>query len=192
MESAKGDCDGMFGINLARYRLCKVYGSSDMDLVIVTLQARNAMFDEIDTRRQIILTSQNPSLRIGRASKVHTKGFVAANDNAWFESPVMSREHAELTASFAEKVCNPSSASIELIRKMELTYEHQTVFVKDIGSLHGTFLKHSNTAKEEKLLARKQIRLEQDDSLRFGIDIIRHHESFPPYIVDVKMEWTES
>lgn len=46
--------------------------------------------------REFTLSSQTPTIRIGRASKVPTKGCVAAKDNAWFESPVMSRHHAEL------------------------------------------------------------------------------------------------
>jgi hypothetical protein len=54
--------------------------------------------------RTITLTHLNDTLQIGRASKVTTKGFVAAADNAWFDSPVMSRNHAEIVANVDEKV----------------------------------------------------------------------------------------
>jgi hypothetical protein len=33
---------------------------------------------------------------IGRASTSPSKGFLGAMDNAWFDSPVMSRDHAEI------------------------------------------------------------------------------------------------
>lgn len=55
-------------------------------------------------KRTITLTQGNDTLQIGRASKVTTKGFVAASDNAWFDSPVMSRDHAEIIANIDEKV----------------------------------------------------------------------------------------
>lgn len=54
--------------------------------------------------RTIVLTRNHDTLQIGRASKVATKGFVAAADNAWFDSPVMSRNHAEIFADFDDKV----------------------------------------------------------------------------------------
>jgi hypothetical protein len=55
-------------------------------------------------KRTITLTPTNNTLSIGRASKVATKGFTAAADNAWFDSPVMSRSHAEIMANFDDKV----------------------------------------------------------------------------------------
>src|SRR4051794_104902 len=46
--------------------------------------------------RRIVLDAENNSIEIGRASKVPSKGFLAAPDNTWFNSPVMSRHHAEI------------------------------------------------------------------------------------------------
>lgn len=54
--------------------------------------------------RRITLTRDNPSMPIGRASKVRSKGFVASSTNGWFDSPVMSRDHAELIADLDTRV----------------------------------------------------------------------------------------
>lgn len=54
-------------------------------------------------RRRLVLTPDCPILPIGRSSKVHSKGFIPASDNAWFDNPVMSRNHAEIMANFNEK-----------------------------------------------------------------------------------------
>ena len=44
-------------------------------------------------------------MEIGRASRTESKGLIARNDNAWFDSPVMSRTHAEIYMCMtAEKV----------------------------------------------------------------------------------------
>lgn len=56
-------------------------------------------------KRSITLTRSNDTLQIGRASKVATKGFVAAANNAWFDSPIMSRNHAEIVANTDDEVC---------------------------------------------------------------------------------------
>lgn len=54
-------------------------------------------------KRQVTLTRSVPVLAIGRSSKVPSKGFIPADDNAWFDNPVMSRQHAEIIAQFDEK-----------------------------------------------------------------------------------------
>jgi len=59
--------------------------------------------------RRILLDAQNPSVVIGRASKTPSKGFLAEPDNAWFNSEVMSRQHAEIKADFDHMVCHTSS-----------------------------------------------------------------------------------
>lgn len=60
--------------------------------------------------RRIILYPGHLDISIGRASKVSRKGFTAANDNGWFDSPVMSRLHARLSATMEEKVRRPGLA----------------------------------------------------------------------------------
>ncbi|KAI0018760.1 hypothetical protein F4780DRAFT_503237 [Xylariomycetidae sp. FL0641] len=136
------------------------------DQLTITLSSRN------QTRvpqRRLVLTRETPSIRIGRASKVSTKGYVAASDNAWFESPVMSRQHAEIFADFDD--------------------QPHAVFIKDASSLHGTFLTPNDGRNlEKKLDSSEKFKLGNGDIIRFGIDIFRTKEAFPPCAVDFRIE----
>lgn len=69
-------------------------------IVVAVLAARAPGPHFVEPERRLTFTRNNPMISIGRASKVSSKGFVAAADNAWFDSPVMSRGHAELTVDF--------------------------------------------------------------------------------------------
>ncbi|KAK7754774.1 hypothetical protein SLS62_003334 [Diatrype stigma] len=113
---------------------------------------------------------------------VEPERFVAAADNAWFDSPVMSRGHAELTVDF------------NTTPKVTFPQLHQTVYIKDIGSLHGTFHKHGDSSdglgNENKLEPGQIVKVESGDTLRFGIDIYRAKETFPPCCVDFLVEET--
>jgi pSer/pThr/pTyr-binding forkhead associated (FHA) protein len=144
-------------------------------------------------QRQINLTEENPSLSIGRASKVPAKGFVAAHENAWFESPVMSRQHAELNVNFDTKVSLLPLYQVNVIEKARvLTTLHQTLSIKDIGSLHGTF--HTGVdslGKEDRLRTNEPIKLADGDRVRFGTDIYRAHDTFPPCTVHVSVKWNQ-
>ncbi|KAI1484760.1 hypothetical protein F5X96DRAFT_662988 [Biscogniauxia mediterranea] len=143
--------------------------SSD-DEVTIILSPRGSLPQSASSpERRLVLTRKAPSIRIGRASKVPTKGFVAAKENAWFDSPVMSRQHAELIANFDTRP--------------------KTVSIKDAGSLHGTFhTPNDGVSKETRLEAQKPTKLANGDILRFGIDIFRSKETFPPCSVDFLME----
>ncbi|RYP70621.1 hypothetical protein DL771_005334 [Monosporascus sp. 5C6A] len=133
--------------------------------VVVILAARAPGPQFVEPERRLTFTRQNPTIPIGRASKVSSKGFVAAADNAWFDSPVMSREHAELSVDFDKSP--------------------KAVYIKDVNSLHGTFHKRGDGLGNENKLAQGQLtELESGDTLRFGIDIYRHKETFPPCYVD--------
>lgn len=46
--------------------------------------------------RVLDLDAERISIPVGRASKTVSKGLQGTRDNAWFDSPVMSRDHAEL------------------------------------------------------------------------------------------------
>ncbi|KAK8073529.1 hypothetical protein PG994_004428 [Apiospora phragmitis] len=151
--------------------------ASDSDLsvadeakVFVTLTSSNSgPHSNIQTRR-IALRHDIPE-RVGRASKVATKGFVSTGDNAWFDSPVMSRTHAELIAHLDTK----------------------KLFIKDIGSLHGTFISKNDTPNHENRLVEHDLaELASGDKIRFGIEILRGRDTFPPCEVDVTMEWPNS
>ncbi|KAI1658078.1 hypothetical protein F4813DRAFT_388860 [Daldinia decipiens] len=145
------------------------FSRNDDEVIIVTLVCRpHGSHVSAFPKRQFVLSSQNPSIRIGRASKVPTKGFVASIDNAWFDSPVMSRNHAELV--------------------LDLDSIPKSVIIKDIGSLHGTFhVPHDGVGKEMRLEQQRPVRLSNGDSLRFGTDIFRAKETFPPYSVEFYM-----
>lgn len=69
-------------------------------IVVAVLAARTPGPHFVEPERRLTFTTRHPVIPIGRASKVPTKGFVAASDNAWFDSPVMSRGHAELSVDF--------------------------------------------------------------------------------------------
>lgn len=70
--------------------------------------------DVLFPERRITLNRDQGTLTIGRASKVSTKGFVASVDNAWFDSPVMSRLHARFYARMDDKVCRHRSPAFFL------------------------------------------------------------------------------
>ena len=62
---------------------------------VVTFANLNNNVPCLYPRRTVSLTSDNPVIQIGRTSKRNTN-FEAATTNCWFDSPVMSREHAQL------------------------------------------------------------------------------------------------
>ena len=53
--------------------------------------------DLLPAERVLTLDIDETSIKVGRASKTLSKGLHAARENAWFDSPVMSRNHAELS-----------------------------------------------------------------------------------------------
>ncbi|KAK3685868.1 hypothetical protein B0T22DRAFT_232993 [Podospora appendiculata] len=130
------------------------------DEVYVRLSVDDSEADDIlFPERFITLDHKNKSIAIGRASKVQSKGFVEAVGNAWFPSPVMSRQHAEIIADMEEK----------------------SVQVRDLGSLHGTYINN-----ESNRLERDELRgLKDGDKLRFGVGIWRGSDSFAPTTVKV-------
>jgi pSer/pThr/pTyr-binding forkhead associated (FHA) protein len=75
---------------------------TDSNAVIVSLIDLNG--DREIPTRTIALSHKNNSVSIGRASKTVNKGILAAADNAWFDSPVMSRNHAKLKLDSNTKV----------------------------------------------------------------------------------------
>ncbi|KAI0107113.1 hypothetical protein GGR51DRAFT_559446 [Nemania sp. FL0031] len=140
--------------------------SKDADQIIVTLSLRGPYSIP---KRRLVFTRTRAVIPIGRSSKVHSKGFVPAEDNAWFENPVMSRQHAQLIANFDEK---PAA-----------------VYITDVGSFHGTYRSTSNEQnKEQRLDAEELVKLTNGDIIRFGIDIFRAEKSYPPCSVDFSIE----
>ena len=90
----------------------RLVANSALPTVLLSLSADSSSgSDVLFPERRIALNRDNDTITIGRASKVSTKGFVAGIDNAWFDSPVMSRLHARFCARMDDKVCRRRSAA---------------------------------------------------------------------------------
>lgn len=73
--------------------------------VLVSLSADDTISHHVTyPERRIKLDAEHRSVLIGRSSKASTKNLLALPSNAWFDSPVMSRNHAEITANLKERV----------------------------------------------------------------------------------------
>ncbi|GKT49005.1 uncharacterized protein ColSpa_09186 [Colletotrichum spaethianum] len=129
--------------------------------VLVKLTVKHPRPELHYPERRVILEQSNTSvLVIGRSSK-RFDHLEAKGDNCYFDSPVMSREHAKITVDWYHKKLN----------------------IKDIGSLHGTY--HNS----QRLHPRTLRELQPHDTLKFGIDIQRSNELFPPCTVEIEWEW---
>jgi hypothetical protein len=124
--------------------------------------AQSSGGDILFPERRITLHQGKDTITIGRASKISTKGFVASAENAWFDSPVMSRLHARLSVKMDDK-------------KIE---------IKDLGSLHGTFLNGG-----QRISADEYVELRHGDVLQFGSPIWRGNEQFVPTTVKVGVQF---
>ncbi|ETS81414.1 hypothetical protein PFICI_06416 [Pestalotiopsis fici W106-1] len=105
---------------------------------------------------------------IGRASKQESKGLAADVGNAWFESPVMSREHALLTADF----------------------DNRSIMLEDTRSLHGTFGRNDQ-GREVALEPFVKYPVQAGDIYSFGADVYRGRQTFPPCVVQAIIRWPE-
>ncbi|KAH4041045.1 hypothetical protein HBH70_019170 [Parastagonospora nodorum] len=95
----------------------------------------------------------NAKFPIGRASKNTAKqDLMPASNNAYIDSPVISRNHAVFTA-------HADSGTPQ-------------VFVTDLGSMHGTMV------NGERLPTHMPKQLASGDKLQFGIDVNRNEEFF--------------
>jgi pSer/pThr/pTyr-binding forkhead associated (FHA) protein len=125
----------------------------------VTLKALTG--DVSLAERTIILNPNRLTIPIGRASKSLSKGILGATDNAWFDSPVMSRDHAEMCL-------NP---------------EINVVTIHDIGSMHGTYINN------KQLSVRDPTRILDGDEITFGAEVKRGPETFPACAFQVKIDF---
>lgn len=57
--------------------------------------------------RSLTFLSNNDTVPVGRASKSENKNLVPCHDNGWFDSRVMSREHAVIGVKMEDKVSFP-------------------------------------------------------------------------------------
>lgn len=66
-------------------------------VVAITLLPVDNQEDPTPASRYLTLSEDNPVIPLGRSSKRETRNREPASDNGWYESRVMSREHAELS-----------------------------------------------------------------------------------------------
>lgn len=71
--------------------------------VLVTLSSVNPPETFPFPSRRIFLTKEKPFMEIGRTSK-RNSSLEAAKNNAWFDSAVMSRDHAQLRLDVDKQV----------------------------------------------------------------------------------------
>ncbi|KAH7411998.1 hypothetical protein DE146DRAFT_641968 [Phaeosphaeria sp. MPI-PUGE-AT-0046c] len=120
------------------------------DSLRVTLRDLDGFGGLLTRQFDLAVGSQLP---VGRASKnSNKKELMPAADNGYIDSPVISREHAQLSARGDS---NPPR-----------------VFVTDLGSMHGTMV------NGEQLVAHAPMPLSSGDTLQFGIDVNRNEEFF--------------
>ncbi|KAF2110808.1 hypothetical protein BDV96DRAFT_582923 [Lophiotrema nucula] len=103
--------------------------------------------DDFEERR--IVLAPGDTVPIGRSSKNAHKKLLPAVDNGFIDSPVISREHAVLSAA--------SDAIITVIDKR---------------SMHGTLVNDRRLGPEE------AYELRNGDLVQFGVNVIRDQESF--------------
>ncbi|KAE8453084.1 hypothetical protein EG329_012271 [Mollisiaceae sp. DMI_Dod_QoI] len=128
----------------------------------ITLTALDGNVTPVE--RILILEPSSPTAPIGRASKSISKGLFSAVDNAWFDSPVMSREHAQITMNAEDKI----------------------ITIQDIGSMHGTHLNDTELARNVPST------VNNGDTVVFGAEVRRGPETFPACSFRVNYEFTQT
>ncbi|PGH00352.1 hypothetical protein GX51_05850 [Blastomyces parvus] len=111
--------------------------------------------------RVLTLSSEKDEIVIGRSSKVPSKDLNPARNNAFFDSRVMSRSHALISACLQKK----------------------QVSISDTESMHGTWLNGKKLINNEKTL------LGNLDVLKFGTKVTRGSETFEPLEVRISLSW---
>ncbi|KKK24465.1 hypothetical protein ARAM_005528 [Aspergillus rambellii] len=114
--------------------------------------------------RSLKFKSDSDSIDIGRASKRENKNLAPARNNGLFDSRVMSRTHATIHVSLEDKV----------------------VYIRDPGSMHGTWL------NRDKIPVGEDVALSSGDVLTFGVEVVRGTDTFPPLAVRCECQWQEN
>ncbi|KAH7261882.1 hypothetical protein BKA59DRAFT_462043 [Fusarium tricinctum] len=130
------------------------------DEVLISLSSVNPPPKFSFPERRIFLSKKRTSIEIGRTSK-RNASFEAARSNAWFDSPVMSRKHALIT----------------------FDSEKQKVFLKDTGSLHGTY------KNDVRLETNVNSEILNGDKVKFGAIIERGLHKYPPCLINTSIKF---
>ncbi|KAI7780901.1 hypothetical protein LA080_015468 [Diaporthe eres] len=134
--------------------------ATDEDSVLILLSTKSPT-SITHPERRILLTQSRPTLKIGRSSNRSALGLTPTLDNGYFDSPVMSREHAEIEADIPRQV----------------------VRIRDAGSMHGTYL------NDEPLDTEVARPLVVGDEVTFGSSVYRNQRTFKPATVTVGIEF---
>ncbi|CAN8106151.1 unnamed protein product [Discula destructiva] len=129
---------------------------SEKDSVLVRLSVvRPGNIDYPE--RRLLLTESDPIITLGRSSSRPALNLQPAVTNGWYNSPVMSRNHAQLEADF----------------------NNETVGIRDYGSMHGTFLNN------KKISSDAPTGIRPGDELILGMPVFRHQEEYQPALLRV-------
>ncbi|EEH03273.1 predicted protein [Histoplasma capsulatum G186AR] len=129
----------------------------DRNKLVVRLLPKSKSPFEI---RVLTLSSEQDKIVVGRSSKTHAN-LHPSRENAWFDSPVMSRTHAIITACPGTKQAS----------------------VVDTDSMHGTLL------NGKRLTANTKAVVKNEDILTFGSTISRGSKIYKPLSVSVLLSW---
>ena len=149
-----------------------------MILVIITFTPLSSPGDFV---RKLELCSSKSRVIVGRASTNKAKKILADKDNAWFDSPIMSRQHAVLSMSSLPKV-SPHSGPRSKPMKICLHWR-QRITLQDCGSTHGTFV------SGERLTPHKAHVLNESDIITFGSRIVSGVHVYPAQQFSLGFEW---
>ncbi|KAM0248642.1 hypothetical protein ACHAQJ_009384 [Trichoderma viride] len=130
------------------------------DEALVSLTVVNPTPEFTYPTRNLLLRKSSSTVPLGRMSKKNGV-FAARENNGWIDSAVMSRDHAKL-------IFDPQS---------------QRVFIKDIGSLHGTFYNDTRLKKHQSQAVKN------GDLIQFGVPIDRGSDTCPPCIMRVALQF---
>lgn len=119
--------------------------------------------DAYDTR-VIAFEETGGSMQVGRASKTERKQLLAAKDNLWISNPVISREHAVLSA-----------VKDDVVDKL-------VAYLEDEKSSHGTFV------NQRDIKGKGKVKLLDGDKVQFGDHVVRGADKFAPPAYRVSME----
>lgn len=124
---------------------------------------QNKPVDDELLDRKFTLTPRSHTVLIGRSSPRHSLRGKPQSSNALFSSPVVSRRHAELWFDPTTRVCERESiASGRFTNTL-----HKTVYIKDLGSMHGTSV---NGVPLERMVNN---RLRPDSIITIGSNVIQ-------------------
>lgn len=119
--------------------------------------------DEVPART-LTFSDNTKHIDIGRSSKREAKNLVPSAQNAWYNSRVMSRNHAVLTVSPTQKV---RGNQVRLWCTCILTPPLQSFYIRDGASMHGTWV------NDEAIPEDMDVKLFNGDVLRFGAEVSR-------------------